>query len=242
MRMDMPMAQPVGAARVAVLVDGENIAAGAAEAALHAGAGLGRVAVRRVYRNAATASAWDAAAGFHTVHTGNVRCKNAADMALAIDAVELGLRGQAAGFVLVTSDGDFTRLACWLRENGFAVTGLGEAKAPAGFRAACDRFVEWSPCEAPSAPVVQQPVAKPAPKPMPSPALLGQVDALLLDVARNDWLPICQLGSMMGQRHGIRISQTPHGNWRAVLATHPDRYELEPKSAVARVRLRQRAP
>ena len=70
----------------------------------------------------------------------HVRGKNAADIALAIDAVDLSYRERLDGFVLVSSDSDFTRLAQRLREGGFAVYGFGESKTPRAFRSACHRF------------------------------------------------------------------------------------------------------
>ena len=70
----------------------------------------------------------------------HVRGKNAADIALAIDAVDLTYRERLDGFLLVSSDSDFTRLAQRLREGGFAVFGFGESKAPRAFRSACHRF------------------------------------------------------------------------------------------------------
>jgi len=44
------------------------------------------------------------------------------------------------GFVLVSSDSDFTRLAIRLREAGQRVIGIGERKTPSAFIAACDKF------------------------------------------------------------------------------------------------------
>ena len=70
----------------------------------------------------------------------HVRGKNAADIALAIDAVDLSYRARLDGFVLVSSDSDFTRLAQRLREGGFAVFGFGESRTPRAFRSACQRF------------------------------------------------------------------------------------------------------
>jgi len=45
------------------------------------------------------------------------------------------------GFCLVSSDGDFTRLATRIRENGLSVFGFGEQKTPTSFIQACDRFI-----------------------------------------------------------------------------------------------------
>ena len=71
---------------------------------------------------------------------GAARGKNAADIALAIDAMDLMHREGLDGICLMSSDRDFTRLARRLREGGFAVFGFGESKTPQAFRAACHRF------------------------------------------------------------------------------------------------------
>ena len=49
--------------------------------------------------------------------------------------------GNCDGFVLVSSDSDFTRLAVRLREAGMKVYGMGEKKTPKPFIVACDKFV-----------------------------------------------------------------------------------------------------
>ena len=45
------------------------------------------------------------------------------------------------GFVLISSDSDFTRLATRLREAGMHVYGIGEKKTPNPFIVACDKFI-----------------------------------------------------------------------------------------------------
>jgi hypothetical protein len=49
--------------------------------------------------------------------------------------------GRFDGFVLVSSDSDFTRLASRLREQGLEVYGIGQQKTPDAFRKACRRFI-----------------------------------------------------------------------------------------------------
>jgi uncharacterized LabA/DUF88 family protein len=49
--------------------------------------------------------------------------------------------GRFAGFCLVSSDSDFTRLAARIREQGVDVFGFGEQKTPESFRQACRRFI-----------------------------------------------------------------------------------------------------
>ncbi|MBM6925884.1 NYN domain-containing protein [Pseudoflavonifractor phocaeensis] len=67
--------------------------------------------------------------------------KNATDSAMIIDAMDILYTGEVDGFVLVSSDSDFTRLAVRLREAGKKVYGMGERKTPNPFIVACDKFV-----------------------------------------------------------------------------------------------------
>src|SRR6188508_2617054 len=67
--------------------------------------------------------------------------KNASDIALVIDAMDLLHSRRFEGFCLVSSDSDFTRLASRLREEGADVYGFGAQKTPESFRQACRRFI-----------------------------------------------------------------------------------------------------
>ncbi len=67
--------------------------------------------------------------------------KNASDIALVIDAMDLLHTGRFDGFCLVSSDSDFTGLASRIREQGIDVYGFGEQKTPESFRQACRRFI-----------------------------------------------------------------------------------------------------
>jgi uncharacterized LabA/DUF88 family protein len=55
--------------------------------------------------------------------------------------MDLLYAGHFAGFCLVSSDSDFTRLAARIRESGRRVYGFGEEKTPKPFVSACDRFI-----------------------------------------------------------------------------------------------------
>ena len=67
--------------------------------------------------------------------------KNATDSTLIIDAMDILYTGNVDGFCIVSSDGDFTRLAGRLRESGMEIIGMGESKTPRSFRAACSVFI-----------------------------------------------------------------------------------------------------
>ncbi len=67
--------------------------------------------------------------------------KNAADIKLTIDAMDIMNKGVVKGFCLVSSDSDFTSLATKMRGEGFFVIGIGEQKTPSCLRSACDKFI-----------------------------------------------------------------------------------------------------
>ena len=67
--------------------------------------------------------------------------KNASDMGLIIDAMDILYSNEVEGFCIVSSDGDFNKLAKRIRESGKMVIGMGEKKTPESFRASCERFV-----------------------------------------------------------------------------------------------------
>ncbi len=67
--------------------------------------------------------------------------KNSSDSALIIDAMDILYTGGVDGFCIVSSDGDFTRLASRLRESRMYVIVMGEEKSPRSIRMACDKFI-----------------------------------------------------------------------------------------------------
>ena len=141
------MAEDGRAPSLAVLIDAENTSARYAQAIFEEIVKLGEADVRRIYGDfsAGSLSAWDAAiqslAILQHQQRSNTRGKNAADIALVIDAMDLMHKGRLDGFCLVSSDSDFTRLAQRLREDGLKVFGFGERKTPGAFRNACSRFI-----------------------------------------------------------------------------------------------------
>lgn len=68
------------------------------------------------------------------------KAKNAADIMLVIDAMDILYQGQVDGFCIVTSDSDFTRLVSRIRESGMFVLGMGKSDASKTFIAACNEY------------------------------------------------------------------------------------------------------
>ena len=132
---------------LAVLIDADNTGAKHAQAIFDEIVKLGEANVRRIYGDFSSGrlSGWDAAiqslAILQHQQRSNSRGKNASDIALVIDAMDLMYKRTLDGVVLVSSDSDFTRLAQRLREEGLVVYGFGERKAVEAFRKACNRFI-----------------------------------------------------------------------------------------------------
>jgi uncharacterized LabA/DUF88 family protein len=133
--------------RLAVLIDADNVPSGYAEAIFEEIASLGEASVRRIYGDwsAQRLAGWAkkvAALGLVADQQfSNTKGKNASDIGLVIAAMDFLHSGLFDGFVLVSSDSDFTRLAARIREQGLDVYGIGEQKTPEAFRMACKRFI-----------------------------------------------------------------------------------------------------
>jgi len=132
--------------RLAVLIDAENTSPRIAEGLFEEIAALGEASVRRIYGDFSgpRLRAWADILARHAIlpqqQFANTVGKNASDIALVIDAMDLLHAGRLDAFCLVSSDGDFTRLASRIREQGLDVYGFGEQKTPESFRQACRRF------------------------------------------------------------------------------------------------------
>lgn len=133
---------------VALLIDGDNIQLTETQLiwVLQEAGSLGEVAVRRVYGNwSATAkSTWKelvlkyALKPCHHIH--GAPGKNATDIALVVDAMDLFYSG-ITHFCLVTSDSDYTPLIQRLRTSGCLVLGIGNPTKNASLIPSCDRFL-----------------------------------------------------------------------------------------------------
>ncbi len=132
---------------LAVLIDADNVPARYADAILQEVTSYGEPGLRRVYGDWSNQqlAGWTATARklglVQHQETANTKGKNASDIGLVIDAMDILHAGHFDGFVLVSSDSDFTRLASRIREQGLTVVGIGEAKAPDALKNACNRFV-----------------------------------------------------------------------------------------------------
>ena len=130
----------------AVLIDADNISSRYAATIFEELETYGISTYRRIYGNWSKGNGWSE--GLLLEHSimpvqqfSYTTGKNATDMAMVIDAMDILYKNKIQGFCLVTSDSDFTRLAMRLREENMFVLGMGESKTPLALTRACNRFI-----------------------------------------------------------------------------------------------------
>ena len=141
------MAESENDLRLAVLIDADNASRTAMKDVMAEVAVYGTPTIKRIYGDwtSPNMSTWKSilleCALTPIQQYGYTTGKNSTDSAMIIDAMDILYSGNCDGFVLVSSDSDFTRLAIRLREAGMKVYGMGEKKTPKPFIVACDKFV-----------------------------------------------------------------------------------------------------
>ena len=133
--------------RLAVLIDADNASRTAMKDVMAEVAVYGTPTIKRIYGDwtSPNMNSWKSIL-LETAITpiqqySYTTGKNSTESAMIIDAMDILYSGTCDGFVLVSSDSDFTRLATRLREAGMKVYGMGEKKTPKPFIVACDKFV-----------------------------------------------------------------------------------------------------
>ncbi|PEQ11211.1 hypothetical protein B2G71_18150 [Novosphingobium sp. PC22D] len=167
---------------IALLIDADNASPASLEAALTILGDLGTVNVRRIYGNWAKPGlkGWSKIVHRHAIEPQQqfdlTKGKNATDMKMTIDAMDLLYGGHVDGFGLMTSDSDFMPLAMRIRQNGTPVYGFGTDRTPEAFRQACTRFIDIDS--------IYEDENRPDSRPSPKPAVDDEMIKLLGDAWR----------------------------------------------------------
>src|SRR5271156_5364324 len=189
--------------RLAVLIDADNTSAKIADGLFEEIAKIGEASVRRIYGDFSNprSKGWADTLSKHAIipqqQFSYTTGKNASDITLVIDAMDLLHSGRFDGFCLVSSDSDFTRLAARIREQGIDVFGFGEQKTPESFRQACHRFffTENLFLE-PVAPGPRE-AAQPSPLQSPSAAIPILRKAVAQISGEDDWANLGAVGKWL---------------------------------------------
>jgi hypothetical protein len=203
----------------ALLIDGENVGSHTATAILRTIPPDS--AVRRVYGDVARLNGWTKVhgLGLHHVPPG----QNTTDMAISIDAVALCHRDGVRSFTLATGDADFVRLLTHLREAG------------------CTLHLAAPPNTAKALYALSHHVVPLPAKPAPVQAAENPLAAVqrLIRAAGPSGLPMADLSRALQKLHPKGLPDWLGANGpRAFLALHPDRFDTDPRTSGARVRLK----
>ena len=177
--------------RLAVLIDGdfvepELLGRVLAEASRH-----GTLDIRRIYGNREKLSDWKECIRRHGIEPvpNYASGRNAADITLIIDAMDMLNSGRVDGFCIVASDNHFAGLTSRIHKEGIFVVGIGSSdKPPSSFKSACDgfRYVEDLP-------------PSPNPDPVAQEALSGWKEAvkaaIRMSAPDGDWALLSTVGN-----------------------------------------------
>ncbi|KQM65824.1 hypothetical protein ASE75_06235 [Sphingomonas sp. Leaf17] len=229
---------------VALLIDADNASAATLDPVLTVLAELGTVNVRRVYGNWSKPAlkSWRDMSIKHGIEPQQqfdlTKGKNATDMKMTIDAMDLLFRGRIDGFGIMSSDSDFMPLAMRIRQDGVPVYGFGTSRTPEGFRQACTRFIDVSalndtsePLPLPLPPAIggdraATPVAPPRPK--PTQTIDAAVIKLLIDaynaVKRDErgFASLTELGQLAGNRSSFDVRNYGFSRLSDLMQTVPN--------------------
>ena len=133
--------------RIALLIDADKSPAGKIDVILAELAKLGVTNIRRAYGNwkKSELKGWEAVLHDYAIRPVQQfdysKGKNATDMVMAIDAMDMLYTDEPDALGIVYSDADFTPLVMHLRAKGATVYGFGAKKTPEPFVNACSRFL-----------------------------------------------------------------------------------------------------
>ncbi len=133
--------------RIALLIDADNSPAAKIGVILNELSTFGETSIRRAYGNwkKQELRGWEEVLNEHAIRPMQQfdysKGKNASDMAMVVDALDVLYSERPEAFGIVSSDADFTPLVMYLRAKGAAVYGFGAQKTPEPFVNACSRFL-----------------------------------------------------------------------------------------------------
>ncbi len=197
------MADEVRLRRFAVLIDADNTSPKIATGLFEEIAKFGEASARRIYGDFSSPrlKSWADVLQKHAIDPHQqfayTSGKNASDIALVIDAMDLLHSGRFDGFCLVSSDSDFTRLASRLREQGADVYGFGAQKTPESFRQACRRFI-YTENLLPEAQAATRDASAPAKQLEPAAAAVPILTRAVEQIETEDgWVPLGTVGQRL---------------------------------------------
>jgi uncharacterized LabA/DUF88 family protein len=233
--------------RLAVLIDADNASARIVDGLFEEIAKIGEASVRRIYGDFSNprSRSWADVLSKHAIiphqQFAYTTGKNASDITLVIDAMDLLHSGRFDGFCLVSSDSDFTRLAARIREHGIDVFGFGEQKTPESFRQACRRFVYTENLRGGT--TSNQDTAVRAQPLQPPEAATPIIKKVISQMASEDgWVTLGEVGRQLANLASDFDQRTYGFRTLSELVRRTNAFEIEqPKGGTTRIRIKPAA-
>ena len=133
--------------KIALFIDADNAPAGRFEDVLSEVAKYGVVTIRKAYGNwkSPTLKPWEELLHEYAIQPVQqydlTKGKNASDIALVIDAMDVMYTKDIDVMCFISSDSDFTPMVTRALAEGKVVLGFGERKTPSPFVNACSKFL-----------------------------------------------------------------------------------------------------
>ena len=206
---------------IALLIDCENAKPGSIDGILGELAERGTTNIRRAYGNWKKQAGWEAKLHPFAIQPiqqfAYTKGKNAIDMGIAIDAMDVLYTESIDCFALVTSDSDFTPLVLKLLSKGKQVIGFGESRTPEPFQKACSVFIHTDNFEEPSD---EGPSTKPQSSRRTRNELRG--DSALMKALRsavesmkgeNGYAPMARIGQYISNHSSLSCKNYGYSRW-----------------------------
>jgi len=231
---------------IALLIDADNVSPDGIDPVLTVLAELGQVNIRRAYGNFSKPALTNWSKITHRFglqpqqQFDLTKGKNATDMAMTIDAIDLLYQGKVDGFGIMSSDSDFTPLVTRLRQDGLVVYGFGsKQRTPDAFRSVCTRFID---IDALIAGAAEEPLND---RRSAAPESAVPVDEELIDLLGKAWKAakrdeqgfarLDEVGQIAGNRSSFDVRN--HGFKRLIdLIRSLDRFEVRMSDGQPRVK------
>lgn len=208
------------AQNIALLIDCDNARPDSIRGILDELAKHGSIHVRRAYGNWKREGGWEEKlhpfAILPVQQFAYTKGKNATDLAMAIDAMELLFTERIDGFALVTSDSDFTPLAMKIRAKGKSVYGFGEEKTPEPFVKACTRFFHTDHFaeSTPGKPETPKPTRRSKKELRGDTELMNTLrSAIQSSEGEDGWAHLGRVGNFISNQSSLSTSNYGYGKW-----------------------------
>lgn len=225
--------------KIALLIDADNAPATKIEAILSELSTIGMTHVRRAYGNWTKdgLKGWEGKLHEHAIRPIQqfdlIKGKNATDIAMTVDALELLYIDKPDAFALVSSDCDFTPLVMHLRSKGAEVFGFGNEDTPKPFSNACSLFLYVEKLGE-DAEIESDSGSKPVSHLRASAAELKQNTALILllrnaikaDADEDGWARVSEVGHQIRNQSSDHFRNYGYSSWTKLFKVI-DLFELQ---------------